>query len=192
MNKSQKHIIIAGVPRSGKTTICSKLAKSLKYQHLAMDAIMISFEKAFPKTGVLHTDCWDFIETSEKFIPFMQSLSSTATYDKLGYRLVFDLYHITPKDYYENIDKDCCDIYFLGYPDVLLEDKFNEIRSYDTEYDWTSKESDSVVKEHLSKYIEISKWLEQECKKYNLPFINVSKNREQVIDNLVQEILKSE
>ncbi len=54
MNKVRKHIIIAGVPRSGKTTICSKLAESLKYQHL--DSIIISFEEAFPETGVLHTE----------------------------------------------------------------------------------------------------------------------------------------
>lgn len=33
MNTSRKHIIIAGVPRAGKTTLCSYLANSLKYQH---------------------------------------------------------------------------------------------------------------------------------------------------------------
>ena len=38
MNDNKKHIIIAGVPRAGKTTLCSYLANSLKYQHLAMDA----------------------------------------------------------------------------------------------------------------------------------------------------------
>ena len=31
-----KHIIIAGVPRSGKTTTCSILANSNKYQHICM------------------------------------------------------------------------------------------------------------------------------------------------------------
>lgn len=191
MNKSRKHIIIAGVPRSGKTTVCSELAKSLKYQHLAMDAIMIAFEETFPETGVLHTDCWNFIETSKNFIKFMNILSKTGNYDKLDYRLAFDLYHITPKDYYENIDKSCCEIYFFGYPDIDLDEKFRQIRLYDTEYDWTSKKEDSIVIDHISKYIEISKWLESECKKYNLTFINVSKNREQVLDNFVKKIIES-
>ncbi len=191
MNKSRKHIIIAGVPRPEKTTVCSKLAKSFKLQHLAMDAIMIAFEEAFLETGVLHTDCWDFIETSKKFIKFMNSLSKTENYDKLDYRLVFDLFHITPKDYYENIDKSCCEIYFWVYPDIDLNEKLRQIRLYDTEYDWTSKKENSVVKNHISKYIEISKWLENECQKYNLSFVNVSKNREQVLDDLVKKIIES-
>ena len=72
MNNEKKHIIIAGVPRAGKTTLCSYLANSLKYQHLTMDAIVIALEKAFPQTGVKHTDCWEFLPASEKIIPFIK------------------------------------------------------------------------------------------------------------------------
>lgn len=191
MNKVRKHIIIAGVPRSGETTICSKLAESLKYQHLAMDSIIISFEEAFPETGVLHTDCWEFIETSKKFIKFMKRLSKTGNYDKFEYRLAFDLYHITPKDYYENIDKNRCDIYFFGYPNITVDEKFKDIRNFDTKYDWTSKKEDKIVLEHVKNYIEISKWLQKECQKYNLPFIDISRNREKVIDDFVEMILNN-
>ncbi len=191
MNKSRKHIITAGVPRAGKTTICSKLAQSLKYQHLAMDSIMISLEKSFPETGVLHTDCWEFIKTSNVFIKFMKEISKTSNYDKFEYRLAFDLYHITPKDYYENIDQDCCEIYFFGYPNISIEQKFKEIRKFDTEYDWTSKSEDSVVIDHITKYIEISKWLQKECEKYKLPFIDISNNRDKIIENFVKNIYNS-
>lgn len=191
MNKIKKHIIIGGVPRAGKTTICSLLAKSLKYQHLEMDSIVISFEKAFPMTGVLHTDCWDFIKTSNRFIPFMKELSKTSAYDKFDYRLAFDLYHITPKDFYENIDKEKCEIYFFGYPNISVEEKFKEIREFDTEYDWTNKCDDNIVIEHIKLYIEISKWLQSECKKYNLPFIDISNDREKIIEEFVKEIIKN-
>lgn len=51
MNTNQKHIIIAGVQRTGKTTLCSYLTKSLKYQHLAMNAIIMGIEVAFPEIG---------------------------------------------------------------------------------------------------------------------------------------------
>lgn len=192
MNNLKKHIIIAGVPRSGKTTICSKLAKSLKYQHLAMDSVVVALEESFPETGIVHTDCWDFVETSKIFIKFMKKISSTSNYDKFDYRLAFDLYHITPKDYYENIDKSCCDIYFFGYPNINVEEKFKEIRKYDTQYDWTSKKDDEVVIKHIKDYIEISKWLQKECEKYNLPFIDISKDRDKTIDNFIKEILNKE
>ncbi len=188
MNKPLKHVIIAGVPRAGKTTICSELAKTLKYQHLAMDAIVISLEEAFPETKVTHTDCWDFIETSKTLIKFMKRISKTGNYDKLDYKLAFDLYHITPQDYFENIDSNFCEIYFFGYPNITVEQKFKEIRANDTEYDWTSKKDDEIVIKHISDYIEISKWLESECQKYHLPFIDISQNREQVIADFVQKL----
>lgn len=188
MNTSRKHIIIAGVPRAGKTTLCSYLANSLKYQHLAMDAIVIGIQQAFPETGVVHTDRWDFLETSKRWINFISKISSTSNYDKLPYRLAFDIYHITPQEYSENIDKDCCDIYFLGYPNISLEEKFKQIREFDTEYDWTSKRDDEIIKEHIKDYIEISKWLEEECKKYNLPFIDVSENRQRKLKELADKI----
>lgn len=188
MNNDRKHIIIAGVPRAGKTTLCSYLAKSLKYQHLTMDAIVKGIEVAFPETGVIHTDRWEFISTSKRWIDFIRKISSTSNYDKLPYRLAFDMYHITPQDYIENINKECCDIYFLGYPNISEEEKFNQTRKFDTIYDWTNKKEDAIVKEHIKDYIEISKWLQNECEKYGLPFIDVSENRENKLKELAEQI----
>lgn len=113
-------------PDHGKTTLCSKLASSLKYQHIDMDSVIISFERAFPQTEVIHTDFWDFKYTSKKIINFMKNITEIGNYDKL--------------------------------------------------------------KHHIKEYIEISKWLQQECEKYNLPFIDLSINREKVVNKLLLEI----
>lgn len=190
MNTSQKHIIIAGVPRAGKTTLCSYLAKSLKYQHLAMDAIIMGIEVAFPETGVKHTDRWDLLSTGKNWTNFIKKISSTSNYDKLPYRLAFDMYHITPKEYIENIDSSCCDIIFIGYPNISIDEKFKQIRQFDSIYDWTSQRDDSIVKEHIKDYIEISKYLQEECKKYNLTFIDVSEDRENKLRDVANKILK--
>ena len=189
MNNSRKHIIIAGVPTAGKTTLCSYLAQSLKYQHLTMDAIVKGLEVAFPETGVKHTDCWEFIPTSKQLIAFIKKISSTSNYDKLPYRLAFDMYHITPQEYAENINKECCDIYFLGYPNISLEEKYQQIRKYDTIYDWTCQREENVLKKHIKDYIEISKWFQKECEKYELPFVDVSENREERLKELARKII---
>lgn len=188
MNNNKKHIIIAGVPRAGKTTLCSYLANSLKYQHLAMDAIVMGLEAAFPETGVIHTDRWEFISTSKRWISFIKEISSNSNYDKLSYRLAFDMYHITPQEYNDNINKEHCDICFLGYPNISLEEKFKQTRKFDTIYDWTSQRDDKIVKEHIKDYIEISKWLQDECNKYGLPFIDVSVGREEKLKELADKI----
>ena len=43
---------------------------------------------------------------------------------------------------------------------------------------------------NIKDYIEISKWLKEECDKYNLPFIDISHNREKVIDEFVKNIIE--
>lgn len=47
----KKHLIIAGVPRTGKTTTCMRLANTKLYQHICMDAVVEAFEKTYPRIG---------------------------------------------------------------------------------------------------------------------------------------------
>ena len=65
-------------------------------------------------------------------IAFIKKISSTSNYDKLPYRLAFDMYHITPQEYAENINKECCDSYFSGYRKISLEEKYQQIRKNHT------------------------------------------------------------
>ena len=48
----KKYIIIAGVPRAGKSTISKRIAKEKGYQHISMDSILAGIEKTFPETKV--------------------------------------------------------------------------------------------------------------------------------------------
>ena len=71
---------------------------------------------------------------------------------------------------------------------ISLEEKFRQTRKFDTVYDWTNKTDDEIVKKHIKDYIEISKWLQNECKKYGLPFIDVSVEREERLKELADKI----
>ena len=48
----KKYIIIAGAPRSGKSTIASMISKKYNYQHISMDNILAGIENVFPETGI--------------------------------------------------------------------------------------------------------------------------------------------
>lgn len=48
----KKHIIIAGVPRAGKSSLCRKIAHTYGYQHISMDSVIAGSESVFPETGV--------------------------------------------------------------------------------------------------------------------------------------------
>ena len=45
-------IIIAGVPRAGKSTLSHRLSREFGYQHVSMDSINAGFERVFPELGI--------------------------------------------------------------------------------------------------------------------------------------------
>jgi len=48
----KNNIIIAGVPRVGKSTMSHILSRKFGYQHVSMDAINAGFERVFPELGI--------------------------------------------------------------------------------------------------------------------------------------------
>lgn len=48
----KKHLIIAGVPRAGKSTVSQMIAHKFGYQHISMDSIIAGIEKTFPETEI--------------------------------------------------------------------------------------------------------------------------------------------
>lgn len=189
----KKHIIIAGVPRTGKTTFSSLVAKTGKYQHLCMDTIISAFEKEFPDTGITtYTENPDtmVIEVSNKIVKFVNDIISSNNYDKCDYKLIIDILELTPHDYFYYIDKKFADIYFFGMPDLTPTQIYNNIRKYDTPDDYTFYISNEDLMERCKRFHKLSLYLEKECKKYNLPFINTSYNREKQINILFKKILE--
>lgn len=193
--KIKKHIIIAGVPRSGKTTVSSMLVEKGSYQHLNMDAIVESLEKSFPNLGITtyttHPETM-VMEVSKKLTNFLNSIISANNYDKLDYKLVIDMLEITPHDYYYYIDKRFADIYFLGTPDLTPQEMFKNIRKNDTKEEYTFYLSDEELMKRCERFCDLSKYLEKECQKYDLPFINTSYQRNKKLKELVEKIMHQE
>lgn len=58
----KKYIIIAGVPRAGKSTVSQMIAKQMGYQHISMDSVIAGIEKVFPETKI-DTDSSDDLQS---------------------------------------------------------------------------------------------------------------------------------
>ena len=82
----KNNIIIAGVPRAGKSTISHRLAKQYGYQHISMDSIIAGFEKCCPETGVntyAGLSSMDILRLiSSKIEPFVREFSQAAIYSR--------------------------------------------------------------------------------------------------------------
>lgn len=189
-----KHIIIAGVPRAGKSTVSKLVSKKFGYQHISMDAIIAGFEKNFPETGInteADMSSLDILyHISHKIAPFIQSMIADGDYDECDYGMVIDIYQLLPEDYIKYIDGYKCDIFYFGTADCTKEERFKILKKYDTPRDYTYYISDDENFEGCGYLVEQSNLIKAECKKYGLPYFETSHDREKIIEQFIEQCLK--
>ena len=180
-----KHIFIGGVAKSGKSTLAEKLCQNKNYNHIPLDYFASSLKHNFPETKI--TSNVIINEESSKNLSILLSRVINIMNEKEE-PFIIDSAHILPKHIIEYIDLNKWDIYYIGYPNITKEDKFNILRKYDKETDWTRKRTDEELLDTLDKLITLSKQIEQECLELNIPFIDTSKDLIKDIDNYITKI----
>jgi len=164
--------IIGGVSRSGKSLLAHKILKEKLIPFFPMDGLVGMLTHSAPEHGVKHQV--DFIDKSEKTWKFSKELFKYLFKTQENYLVEGDC--ILPKQvaelqekYPDNI-KSC----FLGYPALTAKQKLDSVRAFASERDWTNLHNDEVMLEMLEAMIAYSKHLQEECKKYNIPFFDIS------------------
>ena len=118
----KKHIIIAGVPRSGKSTISQIISKDFGYQHISMDSIIAGIERVFPETGIdsdADTDLQENIQyISSKMALFIRAMMDSGEYNECDYGMVIDVFQLLPQHFIQHIDSSLCDIFYFGTSEV--------------------------------------------------------------------------
>jgi hypothetical protein len=127
----KNNIIIAGVPRAGKSTISQLLSKRFGFQHISMDTIIAGFEKCFPETGV-NTYCGlSSLDTlkliSGKMAPFVRAMIDSKKYDESEPGMVFDMYQLLPQDYEKYLRGANCEIFYFITSDVTSGSGMKEV-----------------------------------------------------------------
>lgn len=186
----KNNIIIAGVPRAGKSTISHRLATLYGYQHISMDSIIAGFEKCFPETGV-NTYCGLSSEDtlrliSGKMAPFIRAMLDSGEYNEFQPGVVLDMYQLLPEDYMKYIHGANCEIFYFITSDVTPEERFAIQKQYDTEKDYTFYKSDEELREGAEYIVAQSLYMKEQCKKYNLPYFETAREREQVFTRFLQ------
>lgn len=183
---SKKNIFIGGVARAGKSTIAERISKNNIYNHLPVDYIASSFKRNFPNCGINDKVIIDR-DSSAKLSLFLSTVIEKI--NKRDEKFVVDSAHVMPKDIIKYLDKDKWEIYFIGYPNISIEDKFNNIRMFDSKTAWTRNYNDEEILKFIEGLIETSKKIEQECGEYNIKFVDTSENFFETIEKTVKEIL---
>lgn len=179
-----KNIYLAGVSRCGKTSTASKLQEKYGYTHIIMDAVIETMGEIAPQLGIRHGNL-----ESEEFKKFLKSYSKNLfRYTKHN---VIDLEVLSPSFAKELVNDDESIVIYMGYPSITPEEKLGQIRMHDTRFDWTKGLSDEQIIEILTTNISNSKRAQAEAEKNGFIFIDTSFNREDVIEQSINQIFQS-
>lgn len=189
--KMKNNIIIAGVPRAGKSTICHRLSKYYGYQHVSMDSIIAGFEKCFPETGVNTYAGLSSMDTlrliSGKMAPFIRAMLDSGEYDEFSPGMALDIYQLLPEDYMKYIHGANCEIFYFITSDVTPEERFAIQKKYDTEKDYSFYKSDEELLEGAGYIVEQSICMKEQCQKYGLPYFETARDREKTFFRFLQD-----
>lgn len=108
-----KNVFLAGVARSGKSTISRRLHDEFNYNHIPLDYFASSFKHNFKQTKITSDP---LMSGSEPLAIFIDRVMSIINYtDEL---FVIDSAHIKPKDIIKHINRDNWEIVYVGYPNI--------------------------------------------------------------------------
>lgn len=180
--KIHKHVILAGTPRAGKTTVCLKLLK-YGFVHYKMDSIKRGICEIF------HFNQHNWNEISPMMARLIQVILKENKTDTVAFReyYVIDSCHLLPKDL-SLIEEDVLVVY-LGYADIDCSIKLKEMRKHDKKYFWSHQLSDEELIQMIDANIKLSQYYREECQKYHFIYFDTSFHRDEVLQEVVQFII---
>ncbi|NNK61470.1 MAG: hypothetical protein HKP00_12715 [Flavobacteriaceae bacterium] len=181
--------IISGTSRSGKTIIAKKMMQICDIPFVSLDWLIMGFTNGIPEYGI-HDKLWPD-EIAEKFWNFLKALCENMIWTETDYILEGEA--VLPELINELLIKypDSIKICFVGYPSADFKEKVKDVYEYSYgEKDWLTKEPKDYVESHISNMITYSKRIEKDCKTYDIPYFDTSKNFMKVLDTAVAYLLR--
>ena len=181
-----KNIIILGAARSGKSTLAKMLHEEYNYSIISIDSFISALCDTFPNLGITHSNT----DNKFKLMPlFVFSYMSKIINEYPNQKFVLEGWHVYPNDIYEVFKKNDVKIICLGYTKISCEDSFKIIRNNEMENSYTKKMSDEKLKQLISKHIEYSKVLQEQCKEKGIKFFDTSFDRKNVLKNVMKYLM---
>lgn len=189
-----KNILIMGIGRAGKTTL-SKMIKEKynNYNLIHSDSLKWAMIRAEDKEEYFrkNVDKQKEFERGEYFQKTLLGLfNSLISKDTNHYGQVLESGQLHPQIVSEMIDFENTLVICLGLGNYTAEDMVNQCLKYDTEESWTYGLSKEYLLEHAKTWYDSNEMLKIECPKYGIKYIDTSKDRKKVLNEILEKIDK--
>jgi hypothetical protein len=91
----------------------------------------------------------------------------------------------------EMVDRTDATVLCLGLGDMTAENIVEQCIKYDEEGSWTYGLSREYILKHAQDWQKQNEMLKEECPKYGIRYIDTSKNRADVLNNIIKELEES-
>lgn len=189
-----KNILIMGISRAGKTTLSEMLKdKYNSYNLIHSDSLKWAMIRAEDKEKYyrINVEKQKEFEHSKYFQKtLLEFFNSLILKDKNHYGYILESGQLEPKIVKEMIDFENTIIVCLGLGNLNLDEMVELCIEHDIEKDWTFGLSREYLKKHAIDWHSANEMLKKECPKYGIKYYDTSENREQVLNEIMDEIKK--
>jgi hypothetical protein len=167
-------ILIGGASRSGKSILTRRLLKDNAVPYFSLDMLMMGLVHGVPQLGA-NPDA-SSIARAEHLWPVVRAICVNILETGIE-RYCIEGDYLLPGQVQELSQAfpgvvRCC---FLGYAEADAARKVQEIRSYsDHPNDWLRDYPDDYVRELAEEMIGFSRYLQTECARLGLPYVDTS------------------
>ena len=169
-------LVISGLPGTGKTTLCKKVAKELNYDYA-------SDWQIFNQNNIAIDRLQDKFEVSKQYSKIVLDYI-LANKDK---NIILDLeYSVSPQDFAEGSVLDNESIIYLGFVSVGEDILFNLFKQKLDNISVT----DDGLKTQIAFYKEMSKKFFNQCQELNIKYVDINKDKKEILTEIYNSIKK--
>lgn len=187
-----KNILIMGIGRAGKTTLSEMIKDKYNcYSLIHSDSLKWAMIRAknqeqYYRKNVNEQKEFEHGEYFQRTL--LELYNSLIEQDKKEYGYILESGQLHPKIVSEMIDFDKTIVLCLGLGNLTAEDMVEQCLKYDVEESWTYGLSRKYLLEHAQDWYNCNEMLKTLCPKYGIKYIDTSKNRNHVLDEILNKI----
>lgn len=187
-----QNILIMGIGRAGKTTLSNMIKEKYNnYSLIHSDSIKWALIRAAGKESYYreHIKEQKEFEHGEYFQRvLLEFFDSCIKKEKNEYGYILESGQLEPKIVKEYIDFKSTKVIALGHGDFTKNDIIKLCRDNDRPEDWSFNISDEDLDAHAEKWAETNQILKVDCPRYGIEYIDTSKNRDEILKKILEEI----